>query len=186
MQRIRVGYSGNAVVGPGVATFYNAGSDAAALRAALAAFYDAFDANLPTSLIVTIPSTGDLVDVETGEVTGVWSDGTPTLIGGDDPGAFAAGVGARVVWETNARTNRRRVRGSTFIVPLGAGAYGTDGTLDTIFRQRLVDGANALLSGLGEGFTIWTRPVDGAGGKGSVVVGATVPDKVTTLRSRRV
>ena len=57
---------------------------------------------------------------------------------GSGQGGFAAGVGARVVWETGAVRNGRRVRGSTFVVPIWSSAYETNGTLHTATINDLV------------------------------------------------
>lgn len=185
INRLRVQWTGSAIVGPGVSTFYTAATEPSALRAAVLTFFGVAAVNMPTTCGLVIPSSGETLEDSTGEVTGIWTDGTPSTVFGTDPGVYAAGVGARMVWETNGVTNNRRVRGSTFLCPMGAGGYQSDGTLNNTLRTNLQNAGNAFVASLLDGLVIWTRPVDGAGGKIQTVTAAYAPDKVSWLVSRR-
>lgn len=176
---------GTALTGAAVSTFYTAGASPAALRAAAASFFNAFKDNLPSSVNLVIPSSGDKFEDSTGDLTGVWTDGTPTVISGADPGAFAAGVGARIVWQTSGVTNNRRVRGSTFVCPMGAGAYASNGTMEAVALGRLQTGASAMVTGLTDTMVVWSRPRPGVPGKSNVVTAGVAPDRVSWLISRR-
>lgn len=183
--RLRVSWNGSGVVGPGVTTFYSAATEPAALRAAVSDFFTPFLPNLPSTVNLVIPPTGEELEDSSGEVTDVWSDGAPILKAGVDTGSFAAGVGLRVMWATNGVTNNRRVRGSTYICPMGAGAYQSDGTLHPTVVTYANQAAADLVSDLLGGLVIWTRPINDAGGKIQTVTAGSVPDKVSWLRSRR-
>lgn len=150
-------------------------------------FFTSISGGFPANLTITIPDTGETVEDSTGELLEVWTAGTPgALVGTATSPAFARGVGVRAVFNTNGLTNNRRVTGSMFLVPLGVGAYDTDGTIAaaslTAFRDAVDDFVAATVGDL----SVWTRPVNGAGGKSSGVTSGFVPDKITTLRSRRV
>lgn len=183
--RLKVDLAGGAVVGPSSSSFYSVGAEPAALRAAVSDFYGAFVSNLPSSLAVVIPPSGDVIDEATGEIVDIWTDGQSISKVGIDDSAHPAGVGCRVVWSTDGRTNRRRVRGTTFVVPLGGTAYESNGTLNQTFLDRIRPAAVGLVEDLVGHFVVWTRPRDGAGGKLSQVIGSSVPDTVSWLRSRR-
>lgn len=184
MARLRVALSGAAVTGPGVSTFYIRGSVGSLLAASLYNFYNSCKGNMPSSLTITMPTGGELIDDATGALTGVWTGGPGTSLVGSDPGGYAKGVGGRVVWETAGITGGRRVRGSTFMIPLGAGAYDTAGTLASILISNWQTAANLVISGNPD-FCVWSKPAAGRPGKSSVVTAATIPDLVSTLRSRR-
>lgn len=184
MNRVRVTYAGGVVVGPAVSTYYFAQAHTGFV-ADLFTFYDAVKDRFPNALTWTIPNTGDVIDADTGELAGVWTDGSATGGSGLATNQCPAGVGLRVVWNTLGTTNGRRVRGSTFYVPLDATMYGTDGTLSASISQWQTAAA-ALVTNSSNGMLIWTRPRANAAGGVNSVISATVPDKVTTLRSRRV
>lgn len=183
--RLRVGWNGSGVIGPGVSTFYSAATSPAALRAAVSDFFTPFLPNIPATVNLVIPPTGEELEDSTGEVTDVWSDGSPILKVGIDTGAFAAGVGCRIQWATNGVTNNRRVRGSTYIVPLGSGAYDSNGTLHSTVVGYANLAANDLIADLVGGLVVWTRPINDAGGKIQTVTAGSCPDRVSWLRSRR-
>lgn len=98
---------------------------------------------------------------------------------------FALGVGARVVWNTSGIFGGRRVRGSTFIVPLTIGSYEGAGQI-TAGVIATMQGAANTLAGFGpDGMFIWSRPQPGTPGEAQTVTGAIAPDRVSWLRSRR-
>lgn len=171
-------------MGPSVSTFFFS-SSATGFVADLATFYDTLKARLPSTLSVDIPASGDTIDEVTGSLTGTWTDGTDTVVGGTGSAVFALGVGVRVVWLTNGINNGRRIRGTTFMVPVDATVFSTDGTMGTP-RSEFISAAAALVTATSGDMRIWTRPVNGAGGGSVSVIGSTVPDTPTTLRSRRV
>jgi len=181
---VRVALGGTGQVGPGVSTFYFADAHTGFV-ADLTAFYEDLKDRFPQGMTVSVPNSGDLIDEATGTLTGTWTDGTAGAVTGTAVDVFAQGVGARIVWNTSGVTNGRRVKGSTYLVPLVAGCYDTGGTLLTTPLGDFTTAAFNLWTAGGGNMVILTRPVEGAGGKSSVVTSSSVPDKVSWLRSRR-
>lgn len=184
LARVRTTWSGSPVTGGGVSTFYFAETHSGFV-ADLNAFWTAVKNILYTGITLTTDNTGDLVDVETGALSGTWTDGSTSIVTTGATGVYAAGVGARVRWSTNGITRKRRVRGSTFIVPLGSTGYDAQGSLDTATITTLSTACTSLFTGSEGNMRIYTRPVSGVGGKASAVTGFTIPDRVSWLRTRR-
>lgn len=174
------------MVGPGVSTFYTSG-DGAALQAALRTYFTAITSAFP-NLKVTwdFPSGGEIIDSATGSLVGAWSGATAASIPAVSPNAqWVSGVGLRVVWNTAGFHAGRRTRGTTFMVPVQMSAYDADGSLTESFRT-LISTASATLISSVPTLTIWSRPTLAGGDGGTTpVTSATVPDKVSWLRSRR-
>jgi len=183
VSRVEVEWSGNGVIGPALSVFHTIGLGgdlATELRAAYFAIRDA----IPTSVTVTVKGTGEVYDSATGAFAGTWSMTTaPAVVTGNNTGNFASGAGGRWVWVTNGVTNNRRVRGSTFLVPLGNNAYNSSGGI--AITSTGTSAATALVAAATGEFVIWTRPVGGAGGKVSEVISGYIDTKPTSLRSRR-
>lgn len=182
--RVRTIWTGSPVVGPGVSTFYLA-EGATGFLADINVFWGNVGNRFPAGITWNTPSSGDLIDVATGNLTGTWTEPGTSSVNSSGTGSFASGVGVRIQWATSGVTNGRRVRGSTFLVPLTTACYQADGTIDGAILGGLLTSAAALSSGLGSDHMIWTRPKGGGGGKANPVIGVTVPDKVSWLRSRR-
>lgn len=183
LQRIRCELTGITAL-PGVATFY---SDVAvpSAKADVGDFWDAIKEWWPSGMSITVPNSGDVIEDTTGALVGSWTEGSQETITSSGSGQYAAGVGARVVWGTNGIRNRRRVRGSTFVCPLIVSAYDSAGTLSTTFLNDLGTAATVLASsGL---LNVWSRPGPGGSpaGESHAVLNGSVPDRVTSLRSRR-
>lgn len=183
--RMRVAWSGGALVGPGVSTFYFADAHTGFV-ADVAAFFASLAGRFPSSTSWNIPDTGDLINDATGDLVGVWNDGTGSTLAGTATNVFARGVGARIVWNTAGSTNNRRVRGATFMAPLDSTALQNDGTLNDTVRTEINTAATALVSASSGQMVVLTRVRPGVAGKSSPVTSATVPDKISWLRSRRV
>jgi hypothetical protein len=184
LARVRVVWSGSPVTGPGVSTFYfnQAGSG---WTASLNTFFTAVASKVPGGVTFTCSSTGDLVDAATGELSGTWTDGTSWTKVSSGTGVYARGVGTRVRWATNGIRNGRRVRGSTFLVPLVAACYDSDGSIDNTIRNTLTDAAIALVVDNEPDMVIYSRPQGGSPGFASQALNADLPDQVSWLRSRR-
>jgi hypothetical protein len=166
-----------------VSIFYSLfGTDA---TAALGTYFNAVKAFFPTAVSWAIPSSGDVVDENTGALTGAWTGGTAATVTGTVAGAYAAGTGYYVNWITGSVRNGRRFRGRTFMAPIVVSSYDTTGTIDNSFLAQMQTAASALATA---GVTVvWGRPsAPGASdGVTHAVISAVVPDKVTSLRSRR-
>lgn len=151
-----------------------------------------------TSLRNHIPGTVSLQrlsDVEeihpnTGTLIGVWGTASSTANSGALPSTekWAAPVGGVISWTTAGIRNGRRVRGRTFLVPLGSSVFDVDGTIGT----TPLNGINALAAALRGGssstqFAVWARPTAPGASDGDAwpVLGHRVPDMAAVLTSRR-
>lgn len=183
--RVRVYWAGTAVVGPAISTFYS--TETTPNVGALYGFFDAIKARLPSSVECTIPNEGDLIESTTGRLSGAWVTSGGGQVNGTGVGSFARGTGARVVWNTGSVFGGRRVRGSTFLVPLVGSAFDSRGLLTPTVRTSFAQAADALLASTwGPNMVVFHRPRNFAGGNVALVTSATVPEAATQLRSRRV
>lgn len=184
LARMRVTWTGSTVVGGGVSTFYST-VPTSGFKTAVAAFFTAVAGLVPTTCTWTIPSSGDTINDDSGDLSGTWSEaGADSTVVSTLAGAYPNGVGARVVWRTSGIRGGRRVTGSTFIVPLASGSFQADGTLTDANVTTIKNAATTLLGAVP--LRIFSKPHPGTDdGLSSPVISVTVPDKVTWLRSRR-
>jgi hypothetical protein len=101
---------------------------------------------------------------------------------------FAAPVGAVINWRTSGVRNGRRIRGRTFLVPLGSGSYQADGTLAAAAQAGITTAAQALIATAGSpDLGVYARPTGPGASDGNWVVATStnVPDMAAVLRSRR-
>lgn len=186
LQRLRCEWGGAGIDGPGLTTFYAQDDSTVGISGAAAGFFSAVAGRISSSVQVYVPNGGDVIDETNGQLVGTWGVGTGTTIDGTGAGAYARGVGARVVWETDAVRAGRRVRGSTFVVPLISGAYDTQGNLSDATLLAFNNGIDSFMAAILARARVWSRPRPGLAGAGVVVTGGRIPDKVSWLRSRRV
>lgn len=189
ISRLRVAWTGFPGA-PGVSTFYS--TDAAKMRTDVIALFSAILGPLPADVHLSVPSQGDIVDVDTGVIVGGWSDGAETLFQGASQEVYAAPVGAVILWSTSAFTGGRRLKGRTFIVPLASGAFFQDGSLGAAVSAILNDAAAAYAASGAGTHVIYRRPKhptlsDPRTWLGSTgpIIGGTVPDMAAVLTSRR-
>lgn len=187
LARVRVSISGTTVIGGGVATFYSSNADPSAFNTALRAFFVSVSPFQPIGTVYSFEGGGDTIDEASGEINGSWSMTAPAVVNGGVNAAYAGGVGTRVVWATSGITRGRRVKGATYIVPLLASQYDVNGAIADASLTTMVTAANTLRAADSGSMRIYTRPNAALGtvGKSQAVTGATVPDKVSWLRSRR-
>lgn len=182
-----MGWSGVSIVGGGVSTFYTTG-DGASLNDDLRAFFGVLAQDMPNLKGAwSFEGAGAIIDSATGDLKGSWSGGSTVSVNFVSSSAvWAAGVGCRMVWDTAGFLRGRRVRGSTFIVPLHLAVYDTDGTINPSELTSMQNAANNLITSHPE-LTIWSRPTEpgGTDGGATTVTGARLPDRVSWLRSRR-
>lgn len=168
---------------PGLSVFH---SDAATdLSLVLNAFFTAVKPLFPSSLTWNMNGSGDEFDDATGTLTGAFSGYAGfTFTGTSSDSNYAAGVGWLAQWRTAGIVNGRRVRGSTFMCPTTNGSFDNQGTISS---SSLTTARNAVntLAATGD-LVIWHRPHPGASdGSSASVISGSVPDRVTSLRSRR-
>lgn len=169
---------------PGVSMMHGLGSSTTAV-ANILTFFTAIRDYLPSAVTITVPSSGDNIDDGNGQLIGGWSGASGGTTTGTSSLLYAASVGVSVQWDTAGIRNGRRVKGRTFLCPLSSIAYAPDGTMDATALTTIRTAANALASA--GNLVVFSRPtsVSAADGESNVVTGATVDDRVSSLRSRR-
>jgi hypothetical protein len=183
IDRVRVTWNGLGGL-PGLSTFYF-DNPLGAANAAVYTFFNSIKALFPAPLSWEIPNSGDTIESMNGNLIGEWTGAGGGTVNAVNAAAFAAGCGTRVVWNTASIVGGRRVRGSTFLVPLLAATY--DGTGTIVNGDVATIAAAAGVLSAPAGMVIWHRPTpsDPNGGLALPVTGSGVPDRVSTLRSRR-
>jgi len=182
LRRLPVTWSGLTGL-PGVSIFYSDfGVDAGA---SLAPFFSSISNRFPNGLSWSLPASGDVIEDTTGAVTGAFTSGTTvSQTGSGGAGAYAAGVGIAITWQTDDIFNGRRLKGRTFMCPLLASEFQTDGTVTAACITTLSAAATTLVAT--DDLRIWHRPSPGGSdGDSGAVVGFSIADRVTALRSRR-
>jgi len=180
IERIVVAWTGVAGL-PGVSVFY--GDLAGSANADIKTFFTAIGGLFPVGLTWSIPGNGDLINDATGVLSGTWVNGAGGgTVAASGAAQHASGVGAYVNWRTGAVVGTRRLMGRTFLAPLMNSVYDSSGNIVTANLTTLQTAASALVTA---GSTvIWHRP-NGAAGSSHQPVAATVPDQVTSLKTRR-
>ena len=185
LQRLRCEWTGSGVEGPGLTTFFAEADGTLAISVGATGFFTAVRTMLPSGTSIYVPNGGDVIDELTGTLIGQWGTSGGTTITGNGSGAHAGGVGARVVWETDTIRGGRRVRGSTFVVPIVVARYETNGTIDSTAITAMEQGIADMLVQVPTQMRVWSRPRPGLAGAGVQVQRGSAPDKVSWLRSRR-
>lgn len=182
--RIRSVWQGAAVIGPGVSTLYWDEADSGFV-AKLNTFWTSLAAWIPTGIVITTQGSGDLLDVASGTLSGTWTDGGTSTVATTGAGVFSQGVGVRASWLTSGIRNGRRVRGSTFIVPIIGAAYATDGTPAGASMTAFNNAAQALVTAAASHMRVYSRPSAAGAGQQNTVISSNVSDAVSWLRTRR-
>lgn len=183
--RVRAILSGAGSGAPAVSFFY---CDAmqTGFPAAVRAFYNSIAGVIPNTISVQVDGSGDIILDTDGSLQGTWSEATPAAVAGTNNNGFVAGVGCRIRWNTAGVRGGRRVKGTTFLVPLGKDIYTGAGQLDDSFLPSIVTAGNTLRTAASGAMRIWSRPHKNASdGTSHDVTGVQVPDMVSWLRSRR-
>lgn len=177
---------------PGVSVMYANSAPSAATLTGVKTFWGAVSGSLPSTLTISVPGTGDIIDEATGDLTGTWSTTAPATTIGASAADYSAPSGSLVHWATSGVVAGRRVRGTTYIVPTVA-QYESNGTLKSAWITTVQTAASALVSAFAGTMVVYARKFDPPAGSdkparvGSshVVTGNSVPDKAVVLRSRR-
>jgi len=170
--------------GTGLSTYYSTTVTSSEISA-LTTYYAAIASMFPLPVTWDIPGTGDVIDDTTGILTGSWTAAGATQVAATANKPYAAGTGYYVRWTTAGIVAGRRVVGRTFMCPITWDGYDSAGTIASAVQTAAASSAATLLAG--GLFRIWHRPGGGGGGSGSshAITGSSVPDKVTSLRTRR-
>lgn len=183
IERVRVTWTGSPVTGPGLSTFYFKSGTAS--PGALVTFFTAVAPYISAGVTFTVPGFGDVLDESNGGLTGTWAAAGGGTVPSSGNAEHAQGVGARIQWRTGGIVARRRVVGSTFLVPVHRLMYDTDGTLAAgMVAAMAVAGAN-LIAATSPNLVIWSRPKGTRLGTSHPVVASSFVDQVSWLRSRR-
>lgn len=182
--RVRVAWSGSAIVGPGVSTFHFL-PDTPGVIAAVKALFQQASNYVPAGVYWAVPNGGEVIDVATGDLVGVFTQAGGGEVVAQGDSKYAAGVGGRIRWETGGFNNGRRVRGATFIVPLSSNIYDSAGTLVDASVTGMQTGINSFLGALDEEFVIYSRGPGPNTGSTALVTAGSLVDRVSWLRSRR-
>lgn len=150
-------------------------------------FFQGFSSSLPSGVTITFPASVEMLDTGTGELIEDIAIDPLTTVTGAGSGNYSSAVGACINWRTAHVLNGRRLRGRTFIVPLTAVAYQTDGTLSDTMKTTFTNLANDLIAPTDFfPLAIWHKPAPGGtDGVGAQVNAASITDKTAVLRSRR-
>lgn len=188
--RVTVDWSGGKI-GTGFSNmFFNTGVSTAQVAAdAVRKFFSdsySIGAGLPTGVTLNFRPIVDTVEATNGEQTSTTAVVAPAPVVGSDSTRYAAVAGACVTWRTGEFINGHRITGRTFLVPVGGGVLGTDGTLDTTFLGFINTAAAALVASPTE-FVVWRRPTAPAATDGTthLIAAGTCRDKTAYLTSRR-
>lgn len=152
------------------------------------AFLTAVRATLPSTAITALNPAVREIDDTNGNLVAFWASAPAAGAAGGLTGAYAAPAGACIAWSTNTVRNARRIRGRTFLVPLGGSAQGSDGTIDTAELTTITNAAIALRAASGASrLVIWGRPTTpiATDGVSAEVTSSNVLDKMAILTSRR-
>jgi len=159
-----------------------------AAHAKVSAWMTSIKSYMPVNTTLTADSQAAEIDENTGNIQTFHTIVAPAVQTGTMAGAYTAGTGLCVSWSTGGVRNNRRVRGRTFVVPLGGVAYDSTGTIDNASLTTLRGAANLLHSDAnGVRLVVWARPTGllGIDGGAYDVTSATINDKVAFLSSRR-
>lgn len=162
-------------------------ADAAEVVGVMNTFATAISAEIPTAVNVQARAEVLVVDPDDGTITSSWTvSPAPTLKAGQSAGVYSRLSGGCINWSTDLFVDSRRVKGRTYIVPVGQGKMQSDGTLDPAFLTEMNTAGVALL-GLDPAFCIWHRPTAPGASDGAIghVISLRVPDKAIKLSSRR-
>lgn len=152
------------------------------------AWISAISNHLPTSVTVAVDPTVVEMNTLDGHQIGFLPTTAPAAHPGGDSTGYSAVSGACFNWYTAGARNGRRIRGRTFIVPLGGGKYDSAGTLATTTVNAFKTATDTLLANdANTELCVWSRPSGPGATDGQLwpVAAYTLPDKAAFLTSRR-
>lgn len=188
ISRVRVAMTGF-VGAPGVMTFYT--TNPLTFRDPLNVFVDAMALKMPGTVTLKVDNVGDELDALSGDITGTWTFPELGAHPGQQTGTYSAPSGLAINWITTTFIGGSRLRGRTFVVPLGGTSYESDGSIGAQVLLDLRAAATMFIADAGSTFVIYSRPRVAPDPKApragafSAVVTARIADKAAILRSRR-
>jgi hypothetical protein len=148
----------------------------------------AWDDALPNTVTVTIDPTVEEIEDSNGELSAFWTTVPGSANVGGGTGPYSAATGAVVNWYTGGIRNGRRVRGRSFMVPLGSNALENNGSLNGTGLGTWRTATGVLIANVDDAkLCVWSRPSAPAATDGVSydVTSYTIPDMTAVLRSRR-
>lgn len=149
---------------------------------------DSFVPIVPTIVSFTLDSNVPVIETETGNLLRYENGVVDTTRVGTSAGVHVGGTGACVNWYTNVVRNNRRIRGRSFMIPLGLQAMTNDGTIDDTRLTAMRDATNTFLApGIFGVHGVWARPnnTPPTNGEWAFTASYSINDKMAQLRSRR-
>lgn len=159
---------------------------------AVRAFWFSLASLLPNELTLNVAPTVDSFDTETGDLDStVVIASPPAQVAGASISTYAGGSGVKVKWDTNQIKFGKRVRGSTFIVPIASNAFTATGVVSGAAQTTINNAAATLVTAIdnfGGNLAVWSRPrtePTAREGFATHVVQGLCSTKSAILRSRR-
>lgn len=178
--------------GPSVSVFHFGDSDPGGLQAgvnALRAAFAGIASLIPDEVVISFPPAATELDTATGQTLGFPTVTPPANVSGSSSGGWAGGTGIRLVWPTEVVYNGRRVRGSTFLVPMASSSFTSGGLVSpaaTTTVQTAFDTFRVASQLTNTPFGIWHRPTtQQGGGFWAAAAATTVSPRAGTLRGRK-
>lgn len=194
ISRMRVALTGF-IGGPGVCTFYS--TDPSSTYPQLVDLWGSLSARMPSTVSISVEATGDVIDPATGVLVDSWSHAAAAGFAGADPAVYPAPAGACLTWICSDIFDGKRLKGRTYVVPMGGGAYQADGTINPANLTALRSAASDYVTACTGFAVVWHRPrvardADGSrpavtarAGSFGIITSSTVHDQAVVLRSRR-
>jgi hypothetical protein len=115
---------------------------------------------LAPNIGVTVDPTASVIDVATGELTGIVnvSDPGETVTSISTASSTPRGVAALVRLSTDIFRNGRRLQGRVFFGPYSDDGLDTNGQVPIVGQTTLEDGFAAMTSGVGVRLAVYSRP----------------------------
>lgn len=131
--------------GPGVSTFYSLDSSDV-ITPQLRTFFAALATSLPGAISLTFPATGNIIESDTGNVSGTWAASAPSTVTCSGGSVYAAAAGGVVNWHSGIYAGGREIKGKTFLVPLAPVCFDGSGQVAAATRTAIQNAAATLLS----------------------------------------
>ena len=192
---------GGTTGGTGYTNLYYQGTSLDATEALAAAtksrlLFDGVKSLLATRITLNLQTDVRLINDVTGDLINIFTVSGITQVTGTAGVSYYAGAsGACVDWLTSVLHGKHLMVGRTFIVPLYATGYDTDGSIAGTALTTLATAAENMRTATGPTFGVWGRPrkaktVDGVTipaltGLFAPALSSRIPDKAVVLRSRR-
>jgi hypothetical protein len=162
---------------------FSLASNADDFAAATRAFFNSCAGLFPDDIQINFDS--EVLELtDAGVLTAVHAVTPPAVVNGTATGTFSRAAGARVDWATNQIVGGRRLTGRTYMVPLTAGSFDTEGVLTSAAITTLTTAAGTFITTMaatGSDLAVWSR----THATTAPVETASAPQKGAILRGRR-